>query len=176
MNRKLERLVLVLALCVSTAWAATRIRDYVITHSTIDSTPIGQSSAAAVNTNALTVNGAAPSGHLLCGDGTKYADSSTCGTGLTAAVTFPSRSFNVTYTNGSGHVLFVSGSGNTSGGGVGNVGCAVNGSTVFAQQATATQSGGDAGFALMVPAAATYECAASGAVTGVRYWAETVLQ
>jgi len=57
--------------------------------SLIDSTPIGQTTPAAVNTTALTVNSAAPSDHTLIGNGSVYADVTPITGTLTVAAQSP---------------------------------------------------------------------------------------
>lgn len=63
------------------ATAYTTMTKIHLFNSLIDSTPIGQTLAAAVNTTGLSVNGSAPNQHVLCGNGSVYGD---CGgvTGL----------------------------------------------------------------------------------------------
>ena len=56
------------------AWGLTKLTQVAIVNSTIDSTPIGNSSASTVNSSGYRYNGAAPLGHTLVGDGSHYVD------------------------------------------------------------------------------------------------------
>lgn len=91
------------------------------------------------------------------------------------------RAFGATYTNTSGGPMWVTGYGNTNGGGVGSVACFVNGDADFAMTGGATASGGAIGFSFVVPNGATYGVFANtmtdggNAVTGVGRWIETVV-
>lgn len=150
----------------------------------------GTLSAGGVVTNGLTVNGnanvaslqisgSAPNGFVLIGNGGTYVP--------TALVIPPpslayggnlansSRGFNTTYTNTSGGPIYVTGYGNTSGSSVGGMNAYVNGALVWSSSYTATVSNGQAGFAVMVPAGATYSIVPTGAVNGLVAWYEAVL-
>lgn len=47
--------------------------------SLIDSTPVGATTPSTGNFTTLALNGAAPSAHTLCGNGSSYVDSASCG-------------------------------------------------------------------------------------------------
>jgi hypothetical protein len=134
--------------------------------SLIDSTPLGSVTPSTVNATTLALNGAAPSGHTLCGNGTSYIDcaatpqtcnsngcytisgdgtinqwgqSGSCGSGTNScsvAVTFPTA-----FTSTSNLVVTVSTQENVSGA-TGNTFSMVNGSP--------TISGFNAYFAALV--------------------------
>ena len=93
-----------------------------------------------------------------------------------------SRTNNTTYQNTSGGIMLVSGAFFTDAGGgnVGNIGVLIGLSSpttvVFANQATATENSGDAGFYGAVPNGWFYSVNISSGVTGpVHYWVETII-
>lgn len=93
-----------------------------------------------------------------------------------------SRTNNTTYQNTSGGVMLISGAFQTNGGGgmEGNIGVLIGASSptiaVWANQATATEENGDAGFYAAVPNGWFYRVNISLGVTGpVHYWVETIL-
>lgn len=65
----------VAAVLVATAWASTKMRDLIITSSTIDSSPVGATTPSTGNFTTLKLNGSGPAGHTLVGNGTSYVDS-----------------------------------------------------------------------------------------------------
>lgn len=88
-----------------------------LTSSTINSTPIGGSSPAAVNATLYQINGTAPSGHTLCGNGTSYVDQVKCNPpNYNLNDVTGSRFFTGTFQNNSGYDMDVYINGIQSGG------------------------------------------------------------
>lgn len=66
LKRRLPLFALIAVTFVGVAFASTKIRDYIITNSQII--------ASSIDATTLKLNGAAPSGHTLVGNGTSYVD------------------------------------------------------------------------------------------------------
>lgn len=135
-----------------------------------------------VNAGALQVAGAAPSGEVLIGNGTDFVATALPRAQGVVNVVTGSRTNNTTYHNTSGGIMLISGAFSTDGGGglVGNIGVLIGASSpttvVFANQATATENLGDAGFYGAVPNGWFYSVNISSGVTGpVHYWVETII-
>ena len=129
------------------------------------------SEVATLNSEVATINGEINTlnGQVTTLQGAKI-------TGSESNVT-SARSFNTSYTNNSGSLMILSGYGGTPGGSnVGNINVTVNGSTIYANEATATQAGGNCGFFAAIPAGAAYAVNVSGGVSGVEAWYETAVR
>lgn len=195
-NQKTVNSILQTCQIIASTMTTSTITQSSFNGGTIDNSPIGQTSPAAVTGTTVTatvsvrapvvnaangyqVNGAAPAGHTLCGNGSAYVDSaSSCQPTIPQGqLTHPSRAMNVTYTNTAGAVLLISGAASTSSGSVGSVVCRVNGTQVFQTEATATTDQGvGIGFNFAVPAGSTYVCQNGGAVGAVTVWTEVALK
>jgi len=121
------------------------------------------------------VNSAAPSGQVICGDGTVGTYTASCPihaasadsySGGTLADVTGSRSIGSTFTNSGSTPIYVSGYVTTTvGGDTSQVTGTVNGLTVWSQQANATVVGSHDAFAFMVPPGGTYSITTSGTTT-----------
>jgi hypothetical protein len=132
----------------------------------------------------FTVNGAAPSGQALCGNGTVGVYASSCAihaasadsiSGGTLVDVTSSRAIGTTYTNSGAAPLYVSGYVATGvGGDDSQVNCIVNGIKVWSNQANATVVGFHDAFTCMVPPSGTYEITTEGSETGfsLGLWSE----
>jgi hypothetical protein len=131
-------------------------------------------------TTGYRVNGNAPTGQVLTGDGTNFIPmalpviprvqgSTTDFTGT--------KGFGTIFQNTTGGIIYVSGFGTTGGSSTGSITASVGPSSpsiiVYSNEATATVSGDSAGFAFMVPAGYFYQVTISGTISGVAHWTET---
>lgn len=86
------------------------------------------------------------------------------------------RAFSTTYQNTSGGEMWVTGYGLTSGGSTADIDCLIGSgspiTSVWGNEATATVSGGKAGFSFPVPNSYFYAINVTGAITSVGTWVE----
>ena len=132
--------------------------------------------------NALTLASGATTGQVLTFNGTSFVPQNTSrAQGSVAIYSSGGRAANTVYQNTSGGVLFISGAMATVGSSVGAIAVVIGATSspttgVWQNEATATQSGGSAGFYAAVPNGWYYEVVTVGAVTPtVQVWAETVI-
>ncbi len=85
------------------------------------------------------------------------------------------RSVGTTFTNNT-CLMLVRGYCSTAGSGTGTIATLLNGAEVWAHTATATVEGGAVGFALEVPAGASYQVTINGAINSLVRWTETLAQ
>jgi hypothetical protein len=99
---------------------------------------------------------------------------------IIAGVTGPGRALNTIYQNTNNYPIIVTGFCTTSGSSIGSLSAFIGGGNpptilVWANENTASVSGGRTGFMFIVPASFFYELQSSGDITGVGGWTETAL-
>jgi hypothetical protein len=137
------------------------------------------SSAGLVTIGSLTLSSPGTSGQVLTNVGGLFIPQTPPARGLTVNNVTGSRALNTIYNNASASPMTFSGYATTSGSATGRVRVLIGSSSPptlvdWGNEATATVSGGDAGFRGEVPPGWYYELTSTGAITGIGSWLEKI--